>query len=87
MGCYLLTPDIFEILEKTKKGTGGEIVLADAILTLGKKRPLYGKRVDGIYRDVGTVENWLKTTVDMAIEDKNFGPDFKKYLKKVCKNL
>jgi len=87
IGGYLLTPEIFEILAKTKRGKGGEVWLADAILTMGKTRPLYGKIIEGVYRDIGTVENWLKTTVDMAVEDKKFGPEFKKYLKKVCKKL
>ncbi|MFH1142502.1 MAG: sugar phosphate nucleotidyltransferase, partial [Candidatus Uhrbacteria bacterium] len=87
IGGYLLTPDIFEILAKTKRGKDNEVWLVDAIFALAKKRAIYAKRIEGIYRDIGTVEAWLQTNVDMALTDKKFGKNFKKYLKKICKDL
>ncbi|MFH1315051.1 MAG: UTP--glucose-1-phosphate uridylyltransferase [Candidatus Uhrbacteria bacterium] len=87
IGGYLLTPDIFEILAKTKRGKDNEVWLVDAIFALAKKRAIYAKRIEGIYRDIGTVEAWLQTNVDMALTDKKFGKNFKKHLKKICKDL
>jgi len=87
IGGYLLTPDIFDILEKTKIGKGNELWLVDAIFTLGKNRPIYAKMIEGTYRDIGTIEAWLKTNVDMALLDKKYSKNFKKHLKTTCKDL
>jgi len=87
IGGYLLTPDIFDILEKTKRGKDGEVWLVDAIFELAKKRPIYAKKIEGIYRDIGTIEAWLTTNVEMALADKKYGKNFKKDLKKICKDL
>ncbi len=87
IGGYILTPDIFDILEKTKLGKDNELWLVDAIFALAKKRPIYAKKVEGVYRDIGTIEAWLKTNVEMALADKKYGANFKKELKKICKDL
>jgi UTP--glucose-1-phosphate uridylyltransferase len=83
LGGYILTPDIFEALEKTKLGKGGELWLTDAIFKLLKKRPIYAKLVDGQYYDTGSKIGYLKANVDFALRDKKLGPEFKKYLKKI----
>jgi len=85
LGGYILTPDIFEALEKTKLGKGGELWLTDAIFKLLKKRPIYAKLVDGQYYDTGSKLGYLKANVDFALRDKKFGKEFKKYLKKIIK--
>lgn len=85
LGGYILTPDIFEALEKTKLGKGGELWLTDAIFKLLKKRPIYAKLVDGQYYDTGSKIGYLKANVDFALRDKKLGPEFKKYLKKIIK--
>ncbi|OGH84681.1 MAG: UTP--glucose-1-phosphate uridylyltransferase [Candidatus Magasanikbacteria bacterium RIFOXYA2_FULL_44_8] len=83
LGGYVLTPDIFEALEKTKLGKGGELWLVDAIFKLLKKRPIYAKLIEGEYYDTGSKMGYLKANVDFALRDKNLGADFRKYLKSV----
>lgn len=83
LGGFVLTPDIFEELEKTKLGKGGELWLVDAISKLLKKRPIYGCKVDGVYYDTGSKLGYLKANVDFALRDKALQSDFKKYLKEV----
>lgn len=83
VGGYVLTPDIFEILEKTKLGKGGELWLVDAIANLMKKRPAYAKLIDGQYYDTGNKLGYLKANVDFALRDPSIAKDFSKYLKSV----
>lgn len=80
-GGYILTPDIFDALKKTKKGKGGEVWLVDAIAQLMKKRPVYAKIIDGEFLDTGSKLNWLKANVEFALKDKEIKTEFKKYLK------
>ncbi len=87
IGGYLLTPDIFDELAKTKRGKDGEVWLVDAIFALGKKRPIYAKKIEGVYRDIGTIEAWLQTNIDMALVNKKYGQNTKKYIKQICKDL
>jgi len=82
-GGYVLTPDIFAALEKTKIGRSGELWLSDAFFKLMKKRPIYAKLVDGIYYDTGSKFGYIKANVDFALRDKQLGPELRKYLKKV----
>jgi UTP--glucose-1-phosphate uridylyltransferase len=83
LGGFILTPDIFEALEKTKVGKGGELWLVDAIYKLLQKRPIYAKKVDGVYYDTGSKLGYLKANVDFALRDKKLQSDFKKFLKSV----
>lgn len=83
MGGYILPPDIFGALKKTKRGKGGEVWLTDAISRLAKDHPLYCKIVEGTYRDTGTKEAWLRTNIALALQDPELGPDLKKYIKKL----
>ena len=78
---YILPPEIFGALKKTKRGKGGEVWLVDAITKLAKTRPLYCKIIEGIYRDTGTKEAWLKTNIALALQDETLGPEIKKYIK------
>lgn len=83
LGGYILTPDIFEELEKTKLGKDNELWLVDAIFALSKKRPLYACEVNGTYYDVGSKLGWLKANIDLALKRKDLNKDFKKYLKQL----
>lgn len=85
-GAYILTPDIFDTLEKTKVGQGNELWLVDAIFNLSKKRPLYACLVEGQYYDTGSKLGWLKANVDFALERPDLSKDFKTYLKTKTKN-
>ncbi len=80
IGRYILTPDIFGIIEKTKPGKGGEIQLTDAIKTLMKKRPVYGYLFRGKRYDGGDKLGYLKATVELALKNPGVKTEFKKYL-------
>ncbi|OGY42822.1 MAG: UTP--glucose-1-phosphate uridylyltransferase [Candidatus Buchananbacteria bacterium RBG_13_39_9] len=83
IGAYVLTPDIFEMLEKTKIGKGGELWLVDAIFNLSKKRPIYACLVEGTYYDTGSKLGWLQANVDFALARPDLNKEFKTYLKSV----
>lgn len=81
-GCYVLTPDIFPILETLKPGKSGEVWLTDAIRILMKSRPVYACAVkDGRYFDTGNKLEYLKTVVEFALTHKDLNGDFRAYLK------
>ncbi|MFA5188228.1 MAG: UTP--glucose-1-phosphate uridylyltransferase GalU [Patescibacteria group bacterium] len=81
LGAYILTPDIFEILEKTKIGQGNELWLVDAIFNLSKIRPIYASLVEGTYYDTGSKLGWLQANVDFALERADLNKNFIKYLR------
>jgi UTP--glucose-1-phosphate uridylyltransferase len=81
-GCYVLTPDIFPILDNLKPGKGGELWLPDAISELMKTRPIYACEIrGGRYYDTGNKVEYLKTVVEFALEHKDINGEFRKYLK------
>ena len=81
-GCYVLTPDIFPILENLEPGKSGEIWLTDAIKVLMKSRPVYACEVkDAKYYDTGNKLEYLKTVVEFALAHKDLNGDFREYLK------
>jgi UTP--glucose-1-phosphate uridylyltransferase len=80
IGRYILTPEIFGILEKQQPGAGGEIQLTDALKELLRKMPLYGYRIGGKRYDAGDKLGYLKVTVDFALRNKELAPGFKAYL-------
>jgi len=86
IGRYILTPDIFPILEQQTPGKGGEIQLTDAILKLSKERAIYGCHFEGVRHDCGDKLGFLKATVDLALKREEFRDDFTAYLQtKVCR--
>ncbi len=81
-GCYVLTPDIFPILEKLGPGKSGEIWLTDAIKILMKSRPVYACEVTNAkYYDTGNKLEYLKTVVEFALQHKDLNGEFREYLK------
>ena len=80
-GGYIFTPDIFEALEKTSLGKDGELWLVDAIARLLKKRPIYGKIIDGQLYDTGSKLGWLKANIEFGLKDKEINKELKKFLK------
>ena len=87
IGRYILTPDIFDILEKVKPGKGGEIQLTDAINLLLQKRPVYGYLFNGIRYDAGDKLGYLQATVAFALKNPDLSQAFRKYLFDVTKNI
>jgi len=83
LGGFVLTPDIFEALEKTKVGKGGELWLVDAIFRLSKQRAIYACAVEGTYYDTGSKLGYLKANIDFALRDKSLNKDVKKYLRTI----
>lgn len=81
-GCYILTPDIFPLLEALKPGKSGEIWLTDAIKELLKIRPIYACEIEGgKYYDTGNKLEYLKTVVEFALAHKDLNGEFRRYLK------
>lgn len=68
LGRYVLTPKIFDILEQTSRGAGGEIQLTDAIRALVAEQPVFGYQFDGVRHDAGTRLGWLKANLAMALD-------------------
>jgi len=80
IGRYILTPDIFNILAKTRPGKGGEIQLTDALKTLLKRKPVYGYLFQGRRYDGGDKVGYLKATVELALKNPSVKDEFKDYL-------
>jgi UTP--glucose-1-phosphate uridylyltransferase len=80
IGRYILTPEIFDILEKQKPGAGGEIQLTDALRTFVRKRPIYGYPIKERRYDAGDKLGYLEATVDFALANKALAPGFRKFL-------
>lgn len=83
VGRYILTPQIFELLEKTNAGTGGEIQLTDAISLLLKEQTVYSHQFSGIRYDCGSKLGYLQATVAQAFKHPEVAVEFKKYLKEL----
>lgn len=69
VGRYLLTPTIFEMLEKTGRGAGGEIQLTDAIEDLLQVEPVFAQRFSGQRYDCGSKLGFVEATLDIAMDD------------------
>ncbi|MBS1114806.1 MAG: galU [Nitrospirae bacterium] len=87
IGRYILTPDIFDVLEKAKPGKGGEIQLTDAICTLLQSRPVYGFLFKGTRYDAGDKLGYLKATIDFAIKNPELSGEFKTHILNVAKKI
>jgi UTP--glucose-1-phosphate uridylyltransferase len=81
IGRYILTPEIFPILEKQEPGKGDEIQLTDAIRTLAGSQAVYGCQFSGVRHDCGDKLGFLKATVDLALKREEFNGEFEKYLR------
>jgi len=86
-GRYILTPDIFECIEKTKPGKGGEIQLTDALKKMVKNRPVYGKILEGRRCDIGNTEGFIKTNIEFALKRKDISQNLTKYIRQLAKKL
>lgn len=80
-GSYLLTPDIWPIIEKEKVGHGGEIGIADSLEELANMGGLYGYFIDGVWHDTGDQLKYIQAVVDLALESDDYGSELTEYLK------
>jgi UTP--glucose-1-phosphate uridylyltransferase len=80
VGRYILTPRIFDLLEETRAGAGGEIQLTDAIARLLLEEPVYGLEFDGLRFDCGSKLGYLEATVHYGLKHPELGADFRAHL-------
>ena len=85
IGRYLFTPDIFDELDHIEPGVGGEIQLTDAIAALLTRADVYGWTfIDGRY-DIGKKIDYLRATVELALQRADLGPEFRSFLAEVVR--
>ena len=82
-GRYILTPDIFDKLDSTQEGVGGEIQLTDAI---NAQENVYAYSFDGKIYDIGNTLEWLKSSIDMALTHDDVREDVLAYIKEQINN-
>lgn len=85
LGRYIISPEIFGILEDTPPGKGGEIQLTDGLITLAQREAMYAYDFEGRRYDVGDKQGFLEATVEYALRNKELREDFLNYLVKVMK--
>jgi UTP--glucose-1-phosphate uridylyltransferase len=81
IGRYVLTPKIFDKLEQTPRGSGGEIQLTDAIAELMQEQAVYGYEFEGVRYDAGTTMGWLKASVELALQRPDLAAGVRAHLK------
>jgi UTP--glucose-1-phosphate uridylyltransferase len=80
-GRYVLTPRVFEEIANQPRGVGGEIQLTDGIAGLLRSEKVYAYRYQGRRYDCGSKEGFLQANVELALEDRELGADFRSYLR------
>ncbi|MEJ2516344.1 MAG: UTP--glucose-1-phosphate uridylyltransferase GalU [Gammaproteobacteria bacterium] len=81
VGRYILTPRIFDLLEGTQAGAGGEIQLTDAIARLLEEEPVYGYEFEGRRFDCGSKLGYLEATIHFGLRHPELGDAFRKHLR------
>ncbi len=85
MGRYVLTPEIFMFLENQQTGAGGEIQLTDAIQRLNEVQRVFAYDFEGTRYDVGEKFGFIKTTIEMALQNEELNVELMKYMKELVK--
>jgi len=81
IGRYIFTPDIFDAIQRTAPGAGGEIQITDAMRLLLKDQPFYAVKLDGVRHDAGDKLGFLIATVEYALKRQDLGEKFRDFLK------
>lgn len=87
LGRYVLTPDIFDLLETQEKGKGGEIQLTDAIVRLMEMQAVYAYDFEGIRYDVGDKFGFIKATIDFALQREDLADSVSAYIKELAESF
>ena len=87
LGRCVLPPRIFEILENTPYGVGGELQLTDAMKTLARRDGMTAVDFTGTRYDMGNKLGILQASVEVALNHPEIGTEFRAYLKELCKTL
>src|ERR1700736_1637939 len=82
-GRYILTPDIFALLEQTSPGKGGEIQVTDAIEMQARAGKCYGLRYTGVRYDTGNPLGLLTTSIAYALQRPDIAPELREYMRQV----
>ena len=85
LGRYVITPEVFEILEETRPGKGGEIQLTDALRVMAHQGNVYAYNFQGKRYDTGDKLGYLKAVVEFALRRDDLGPAFREYLRELGK--
>jgi UTP--glucose-1-phosphate uridylyltransferase len=85
MGRYVFTPQIFDAIDRTKPGKGGEIQLTDAIAILLAEEPVYGFTFSEGRFDIGKKLDYLRATVELALDRDDLGEEFAAFLADVVR--
>lgn len=87
LGRYVITPAIFDCLERTPKGAGGEIQLTDALVMLSEYEKIYAYDFVGKRYDIGSKQGFLRATVDFALAREDLKDEFSEYLREIVKTM
>lgn len=87
LGRYIIEPEIFDLLESTEPGRGGEIQLTDALRRLAVIKPVYAYNFEGRRYDIGDKQGYLEATVEYALKRPELRDKFLRYLMKTVKPL
>jgi len=83
-GRYMLTPEIFKYIKKTKPNKKGEVILAESLkLMLADGKIIYGYEVEGEWLECGNMADWLKSSLYLSLHHPKYGPMLKEFLKKI----
>jgi UTP--glucose-1-phosphate uridylyltransferase len=85
LGRYILTPGIFDCLRTVQTGARGEIQLTDAIRDLNRRELQYAVLYQGRRFDIGNKIDWLKSNIELALEDPEFGPAITPFLESLVR--
>jgi UTP--glucose-1-phosphate uridylyltransferase len=85
MGRYVFTPEIFDAIHRTAPGVGGEIQLTDAIGALLADQPVFGHVFEHGRFDIGKKLDYLRATVELALDRDDLGPEFAEFLGDIVK--
>ena len=80
IGRYVLTPEIFDVLRRTRPGVGGELQLTDAINQLAQEQAVYAYVFEGGRFDVGNKLDYVKATIELAIDRTDIGDELRTWL-------
>ena len=85
MGRYVFTPDIFEAIDETKPGAGGEIQITDAVSLLLDRRDVLGYVFEWGRYDAGNKIDYLRAVVELSLERDDIGPAFEEVLSRIVR--
>lgn len=85
IGRYIISPEIFDILERQKPGRGGEIQLTDALRVLNRDFPMVAYPIQGRRYDVGDKFGYIEATIELALQREELGDAVRQYLTELVK--